>query len=52
MCSADISLRDSIINGNEGSDISKLPGMLVNMLVQKLCREAEVGFVGKFRWED
>ena len=23
-------------------------GMTINMLVQKLCREEEVGFVGKF----
>ena len=45
MCSAGNSLRDSIINGNEGSDISKLPGMVINMLVQKLCREAEVGYL-------
>ena len=52
VCSAGNSLRDSIINRNEGSDISKLPGMVINMLIQKLCREAEVGFVGKFRWED
>ena len=27
-------------------------GMAINMLVQKLCREEEVGFVGKFCWED
>ena len=26
-------------------------GMAINMLVQKLCREEEVGFVGKFCWK-
>ena len=26
----------------------RLPGMAINMLAQKLCREEEVGFVGKF----
>ena len=33
------------------SEISKLTGMVINMLVQKLCREEEVGCVGKFCWE-
>ena len=28
----------------------KYRGMAINMLVQKLCREEEVGFVGKFCW--
>ena len=31
--------------------ISKFQGMAINMLVQKLCREEEVGFVGKFCWK-
>ena len=26
-------------------------GMAINMLVKKLCREEEVGFVGKFCWK-
>ena len=26
--------------------------MTINMLVQKLCREEEVGFVGNFCWKD
>ena len=26
-------------------------GMAINMLVEKLCREEEVGFVGKFCWK-
>ena len=33
------------------SEISKLTGIAINMLVQKLRREEEVGFVGKFCWE-
>ena len=31
--------------------ISKLLGMAIDMLVQKLYREEEVEFVGKFCWE-
>ena len=32
-------------NRKEGSEISKLPGMAINILVQKVCREEKVGFV-------
>ena len=39
------------VTGRRGSQISKLPGMAINMLVEKLCREEEVGFVGKFCWK-
>ena len=28
-----------------------MSGLAINMLVQKLCREEEVGVVGKFCWE-
>ena len=36
---------DSNSNSKEGSYILKLPGMAINMLVEKLCREEEMGFV-------
>ena len=42
------SVRDFTSNRKEGSEISKLS---INMLVQTLYREEEVGFVGKFCWE-
>ena len=32
-------------NRKEGSYISKLPGMVINMLVEKLCRVEEVDVV-------
>ena len=44
-------MRDFTSNRKEGSVISNLLGMAINILVQKLCREEEVGFVGKFCWE-
>ena len=36
---------DFTSNREEGSEISKLPGMAINMLVRKLCRKDEVRFV-------
>ena len=38
--------------GRRGQIYRNCQGMAINMLVQKLCREEEVGFVGKFCWED
>ena len=40
--------RDFTSNGKEGSKISKLPGMAIKMLVQKLCREEKLDLWGCF----
>ena len=37
--------------GRRGQIYRNCRGMAINGLVQKLCREEEVGFVGKFCWE-
>ena len=37
--------------GRRGHIYRNCWGMAINMLVQKLCREAEVVFVGKFCWK-
>ena len=37
--------------GRKGQRYRNCREMAINMLVQKLCREEEVGFVGKFCWE-
>ena len=37
--------------GRRGQRYRNCRGMAINMLVQKLCREEEVEFVGKFCWE-
>ena len=37
--------------GRRGHRYRNCRGMAINMLVQKLCRKEEVGFVGKFCWE-
>ena len=37
--------------GRRGHRYRNCRGMAVNVLVQKLCREEEVGFVGKFCWK-
>ena len=37
--------------GRRGQRYRNCRGMAINMLVQKLCREEEIGFVGKFCWE-
>ena len=37
--------------GTRGQRYRNCRGMAINMLLQKLCREEEVGFVGKFCWE-
>ena len=37
--------------GRRGQRYRNCRGKTINMLVQKLCREEEVGFVGKFCWE-
>ena len=37
--------------GRRGHRYQNCRGMAINMLVQKLCREEEVGFVGKFCWK-
>ena len=37
--------------GRRGQRYRNCRGMAINMLVQKLCREEEVGFVGTFCWE-
>ena len=37
--------------GRRGQRYLNCQGMAINMLVGKLCREEEVGFVGKFCWE-
>ena len=39
------------VMGNRGHKYRNCRGMAINMLVQKLCREEEVGFMGKFCWE-
>ena len=36
--------------GRRGLIYRNYRGMAINMLVQKLCGEEEVGFVGKFCW--
>ena len=36
--------------GRRGHKYRNCRGMAINMLVEKLCREEEVGFVGKFCW--
>ena len=40
-----------LVIGRRGHRYRNCQGMAINMLVQKLCREEEVGFVGKFCWE-
>ena len=37
--------------GTRGHRSRNCRGMAINMLVEKLCREEEVGFVGKFCWK-
>ena len=37
--------------GRRGQRYRNCRGMAINMLVEKLCREEEVGFVGKFCWK-
>ena len=37
--------------GRRGHRYRNFWGMAINMLVKKLCREEEVGFVGKFCWK-
>ena len=37
--------------GRRGHKYRNCRGMAINMLVQKLCREEEGGFMGKFCWE-
>ena len=37
--------------GRRGQRNPNCRGVAINMLVQKLCREEEIGFVGKFCWE-
>ena len=37
--------------GRRGHRYQNSRGMAINMLVEKLCREEEVGFVGKFCWK-
>ena len=37
--------------GRRGHRYRNCRGMAINMLVEKLCREEEVGFVGKFCWK-
>ena len=39
------------VMGRRGHKYRNCRGMAINMLVQKLCREEEVGFLGKFCWE-
>ena len=39
------------VMGRRGHKYRNCWGMAINMLVQKLCREEEVGFMGKFCWE-
>ena len=39
------------VMGRRGHKYRNCRGMAINMLVQKLCREEEVGFMGKFCWE-
>ena len=37
--------------GRSGHIYRNYRGMAINMVVRKLCREEEVGFVGKFCWK-
>ena len=37
--------------GRRGHRYQNCRGIAINMLVEKLCREEEVGFVGKFCWK-
>ena len=37
-----------LVIGRRGHRYRNCQGMAINMLVEKLCREEEVGFVGKF----
>ena len=37
--------------GRRGHRYRNCHGMAINMLVQKLCREEEFGFMGKFCWK-
>ena len=37
--------------GRRGHRYRNCRGMAINMLIQKLCREEEVGFVGNFCWK-
>ena len=37
--------------GRRGYRYRNCRGMAINMLVEKLCREEEVGFVGKLCWK-
>ena len=37
--------------GRRGHRYRNSRGMAINKLVEKLCREEEGGFVGKFCWE-
>ena len=37
--------------GRRGHRYRNFRGMAINILVEKLCREEEVGFVGKFYWK-
>ena len=39
------------VMGRRGHKYRNCRGMAINMLVQKLSREEEVGFMGKFCWE-
>ena len=39
------------VMGRRGNKYRNCREMAINMLVQKLCREEEVGFMGKFCWE-
>ena len=39
------------VMGRRGHKYRNCRGMAINMLVQRLCREEEVGFMGKFCWE-
>ena len=39
------------VMGRRGHTYRNCRGMAINMLVQKLCREEEGGFMGKFCWE-
>ena len=37
--------------GRKGQIYRNYWGMAINMLIQKLCREEEVGFVGRLFWD-
>ena len=39
------------VMGRRGHKYRNCRGMAINMLVQKLCKEEEVGLMGKFCWE-